>query len=275
MDKHSWLTLVAACALALVASTARAQETETYHVERVERVETVREPYRPHVLIEATGSYGLQLGTTDYLPAGAVGDWQHPFVHGFGVGATAGVFVDPQIALIANYEYSNARTMTGSLTGVIDEVQGTIDYHTLVAGMRVMAPLPFGAFQAEFAGGVVFPYQTELDIDHGPVLAQLPTPITGTGTRISHYSVGVGGHGLIGYRLPLGDMFYLALNLKIRVFETENSGETTEYRNFVTDYNAVPPTATTATVPNGDGAARPSTSVAADGRLQLAVGANF
>ena len=278
MKQHHWMTLVGVSALTLGAGSARAQdvETTTYRVERVETVEVEEQPaWRPHVLIEASGAYGVQFGTTDYLPSGAPGQWQHPIVHGFGVGGTAGVVLDPAVALVANYEYSNARSRHGQLTGVIDDVQGSIDYHTIVAGVRLMAPLPFGALQAELAGGVLLPYETLLEVTYGPALGQLPTPITGTGTRITHYSVGFGGHALMGYRIPLGDMFHLALNVKYRLFESENSGETTELNNFVTDYEALPPTATTATIPHGENAAQPTTNSVQDVRGQLVLGAMF
>lgn len=269
--------------LALFASTAEAQDEEVTvyqgdedRVVVVEGGQATPEQRRMSMLfIEATGAYGVQFGRTDYLPAGATADYQHPIVHGFGVGGTVGVSLIPGLAVIANYEYSNARSRHGSLQGVIDDVQGSIDYHTVVAGLRLSVPAGPGFFQAELAGGVVMPFHTELEITYGAALAGLPTPITGTGTMISNYSVGFGGHGMIGYRIPIFGPLYTALNIKLRTFESENAGETNELRNFVTDFEALPPTAITADVPRGDGAARPTTNSVQDVRLQLAIGAEF
>ena len=278
-------------AVTTAATSARAQDRELERVEvetyqapegRVAEVEAYRAPEaqvdahdaRPRYgFVEATGAYGVQFGETDYLPAGAVGDWQHPIVHGFGVGGTAGVVVLPGLALIANYEYANARSRTGSLDGVIEEVQGEISYHTITAGARLWVPLPFGAVQGEMAFGVVLPYETELNVQYGAGLA--PAGIAGAGRRIDEYSVGFGGHALLGYLIPIGDVFYTALNVKLRTFEAENSGERTRLTNFVTDFEAQPPTATTADIRYGDGAARPVTNSVQDVRLQLALGARF
>jgi hypothetical protein len=277
---------VALCAAALWGSAASAQTTDTRTSDTqtrtvmVSETEVVRaapsgDPTERHpmMLYELTGAYGVQFGSTEYLPSGSATDYQHPLVHGFGVGGTAGVFLQENLAVIANYEYSRAQSREGSVPGVIDEVQGVIDYHTIVAGLRLRVPVGFGAFQAELAGGVVLPFESVLDVRHGAMLSQLG--ITGTGQRISHYSIGFGGHALIGYEIPILDWLYVATNVKLRTFESENAGETTEYRNFVTDYAAVPPTATTATVQYGDGATRPSTYSVQDVRFQLAVGARF
>jgi hypothetical protein len=228
---------------------------------------------RPHVLLEASGGGGVQFGETDYLPAGTPGNYRHPLVLGFAVGGTAGLALDRHIALVANYEYSNAQSQRGDLMGVLDEVQGSIEYHTVALGVRLSAPLPFGWLQAELAGGFLFPFQTEIELTYGPALAQLPSPITGTGRRIDYYDVGFGGHGMIGYRLPLGDVLYMAANLKMRLFESENSGNRTELQNFVTDFAA--PSPTTTTIHYGEGAATPSTYSVQDFRLHLAIGAEI
>lgn len=268
--------------LALGASTAHAQEYDERQREmdlRAEQAEAAREaraePQPRHSMgfVEATGAYGVQFGETDYLPAGAAGSYEHPIVHGFGVGGTAGVTLIPGLSAIANYEYSNARSRTGSVQGVIDEVQGFIDYHTIVAGLRLSVPVGFGALQAELAGGVVLPFETELQVAYGPALGA--AGIAGTGSRIESYSIGFGGHGMIGYRIPIFDFLYTAINVKLRTFQSENSGETTQLRNFVTDFEAQPPVATDGAVTHGEGAARPSTQSVQDVRLQLAIGAEF
>ncbi|MDQ3035700.1 MAG: hypothetical protein M3Y87_25060 [Myxococcota bacterium] len=223
--------------------------------------------------VEATGAYGVQFGETNYLPAGAVGSYQHPIVHGYSVGGTAGITLIPGLSVIANYEYTDARSRTGSIQGVVDEAQGFIDYHTIVAGLRLSVPVGFGAIQAEVAGGVVLPFESELRLTYGAALA--PLGIAGSGSMIESYSVGFGGHGMIGYRIPIFDVFYTAINFKLRTFQSENSGERTVLRNFVTDFEAQPPVATDGEVIHGEGAERPLTTSVQDVRLQLAIGAQF
>lgn len=261
-------------ALLLSTPHARAQEIDLDDDVSTVRVEAP-EPDTSMFFVEATGAYGIQFGRTDYLPSGGLTNYQHPIVHGFGVGGTAGINLLPELALMANYEYSNARSREGWIPGVIDEVQGRIDYHTIVAGLRLSVPAGIGFFQAEFAVGVLLPFETELNIAYGPALAGLPTPITGSGSMISNYSIGFGGHGMLGYRIPIAGFLYTAINVKLRTFESENAGETTQLRNFVTDFTAQPPTATTADITFGEGAARPTTQSVQDVRLQLAFGAEF
>ncbi len=229
----------------------------------------------PHVFLEGTGAYGAQLGDIEYLPAGAPGAYEFPIVHGPAVGGTAGVFVAPNLALVANYEYTWAATVEGDIVGVLDRVQGYVDYHTTMVGFRLAIPMAYGAIQAEVDAGVLFPFHTTLEYDYGAALTQLPVPISGTGTRVTNFSVGFGGQALLGYQMPVTDNFYFALNLKIKVMQTENSGERTELRNFVTDFEAVPPTATTADIQHGEGAAQPQTRGINEARLQLAMGAQF
>lgn len=252
-----------ACSLSLAATVASAQERVYVDVDRA--------PRQPIGFIEATGGYGVQMGETDYLPDGALDEYQHPLVNGYAVGGTAGLFVSPLVSLIANYEYTEAWSRNGEIPGLLDEVQGEIDYHTITGGVRLRAPVGFGALRAELAVGVVLPYETELRFDYGPVVAQLG--LTGTGTRVEHFSTGFGGHGALGYEIPLGDMFYLALDVKMKVFQSDNSGESTEYRNMVTDFdNPVP---VTATVEHDDGAERPITSSVQSTRGHLTLGARF
>lgn len=271
-----WKGALACLGVIAVAPSAGAQE-RVVRVEEVE-VETVRRAEthdgRPDVFfVEANGAYGMQFGETDYLPAGPIGDWEHPMVHGFSVGATTGFMVMDSFALIASYDYSRAQSRIGGIDGLVDEVQGEIDYHTITAGGRFFVPLPYGSLQAELGIGVVLPFETELRFQYAPTLA--PAGITGTGTRIDEYSVGVGAHALFGYLVPIGDIFYGALNLKFRTFESENSGERTRLTNFVTDFEGQPPTATTGEIRYGDGAARPATNSVQDVRLQIAIGARF
>jgi hypothetical protein len=231
--------------------------------------------YRPLVLIEGTGGYGFQFGETEYLPSGAGDIYQHPMVHGYSVGGTLGVFLDPNLALIATYEYASAQSSRGDVPGVIDRIEGSIDFHTATAGLRLYHPIGFGRIRGELALGVLFPYSTELTVTHGAGLTQLPMPITGEGTRRDNYSVGFGGHAALGYEFPIVAGLYGALQVKYRLFQSENSGETTELRNFVTDYEAAPPRAVDATITHGDGAERPVTTSVQDVRLQATLGWMF
>lgn len=238
--------------------------------------DTVPPPTSPTMFFaEVTGSYGVQFGETDYLPAGTPGDYQYPLVHGLTFGGAAGVMLAPNIALVGVYDYTWATTPIGGVTGVLDRVQGTVDYHTAALGLRVYLPLDVGRIRAEMALGVLFPFHTQLELQYGPALGQLPTPIMGSGTMINDYSVGFGGHAALGYEIPITQNFYVDLNLRYRLYETENSGERTTLTNFVTDFGAVPPTAVTAVIPYGDGMATPHAYSVQDVRLQLGFGGGF
>ncbi|UJR84632.1 hypothetical protein [Sandaracinus amylolyticus] len=228
---------------------------------------------RPSIgFVEATGGYGLNFGRTDYLPAGAPGDWMHPMVFGYAFGGTAGITLVPGIALVASYEFSRAESRHGEIDGAVESVQGSVEAHTLTGGVRFYFPLPYGAFQAEVTAGALLPYETVVEVQYTGPLAQL---IGERGSRIDHYSVGVGGTALFGYVLPIGDVFYSSFNIKARLFETENSGETRVFNNYVTDFTTTPPTVTTAEIRFGDGGAQPTTNSLQDVRLQLALGARF
>ncbi|AKF02969.1 hypothetical protein [Sandaracinus amylolyticus] len=252
-------------------------ETETVRTAPAEpvEVEPAEQPHdaRPRIgFVEATGAYGVNFGRTDYLPAGAPADWMHPIVLGYAFGATAGISLVPGVALIANYEYARSESREGSIDGAVESVQGSIDNHSIVGGARFYVPLPYGAIQAELALGVLLPFQTEVEVQYTGALAQL---IGERGSRIDEYSVGFGGHALFGYMLPIGDVFYTSLNVKLRMFESENSGERRILNNYVTDYTTTPPTVVTGETRFGDGAAQPTTNSVQDIRLQLALGARF
>ncbi len=309
---HRLIAFTAACGLAIGGQTALAQEAEIeaevappsaevdvdaqppvattpQDAERQDRVVVVRQEapavradvdiddgddfYEDSfVFLEAAGATGFQLGDTEYLPSGTPGDWQFPVVYGFGVGGTAGVMVSDTVAIIVSYQYQRAQTRDGNLEGVLDNVEGRIDYHTTVAGVRVYVPTGFGAVRAELAVGVVFPHSTELQLDYGPGLALLPQPITGTGFRTSNFSVGYGGQARLGYEIPIVGPLYAALDVQLQVFQAENSGETTELRNFVVDFEATPPTAVNTTLLHGDGALRPETRGVGSGLAVLSLG---
>lgn len=228
---------------------------------------------RAYVFFEASGSYGMQLGETDYLPDGGPTAYRHPVVNGPAVGASIGVFVTKLIALSLNYEYTAAWTRSGEIPGVLDDVRGYIQYHTITFGPRLVVPAGFGRLRAEVGVGVVLPFDTQLEYEYAANLAAIG--ITGEGSRIDNYTIGFGAQGLVGYEFPLGDVVYLATDLKFKTLQSNNSDKTTELRNFVTDFEAVPPTATNATIEYQDGQARPTTNSVQSVRLQLSLGARF
>lgn len=271
----SWLVLggVATAQVELQGEEVEYGETETIVVDDVAVRVAVEEPvvdYRAHLLFELNGAWGGQIGDTDYLPSGAPDNYEHPLVQGPGAGGSIGLLLLPNVAVVGSYDYTWATTVTGDVPGVIDDVRGTIDYHAFGLGLRLIEPIGFGRIRAELGGDVLLPFETRLVVEHGAALGQVG--ITGTGEAVSTYSVGIGAHALIGYELPIGDHFYLSPTLRIRVFQSENAGETTTYRNFVTDYTASPPTAVDAEVRYGDGAARPETHAVADARALLSLG---
>ncbi len=247
------------CGLTLAAGTANAQQSMEDR----------------HVFIEANGGGGLQLGNTDYVNQNSATNYSFPWVGGYNVGATAGVMLGGPIALIASYEYDHSWSRTGSVPGVLDRTQGQISYHTAVVGFRLYVPTGFGAVRADLAAGVIFPFQTSLQYNYGAGLAQLPQAITGQGLLTNNYSVGVAGMARIGYQIPIAGPIYAAMDVEMQVAQSENSGETTKTTNFVSNFGATPPTATSATIRHGDNAARPSTFGFGAGRLVLSLGAAF
>lgn len=290
---HRLIALTVICGLALNAGTARAQDAEVdVDVQPpatppppdtvVVRQETVTAEvdvdddddfYDDSIFFaEAFGGGGFQLGDTEYLPSGTPGDWQFPVVYGFTVGGTVGLMLSDDIAVIVSYGYQRAQTRDGDLENVIENVEGRIDYHTAILGLRLYVPTGFGAFRGELGVGFVFPHSTELQIDYGPALALLPEPITGTGFRVTDFSFGYGGQARIGYEIRVFGPLYLALDLQLQVFQAENAGEVTELRNFVVDFAAMPPTAVNAVIRHGDGEERPETRGVGSGNLMLSVG---
>lgn len=264
-----------ACALAGVAGTAQAEGYDRERGEhRFERGEPTFE--RGEVgFFEATGAYGFQLGSTDYLPDGAFDDFKYPWVHGFAVGATSGVPLAKGLHLIGNYEYTQAWLADGDIEGVLDNVDGEISYHSAFIGLRVSRPVGAGRIRAEFAGGLIFPFEEELELDYGPALANLPEPITGTGTRTEKFDFGPGAYGMIGYEFPFDEFLYLSISVKLKAFQPDNHEEETEFDNFVTDFDVDQPEAITTEIDHGDGAARPIAEGIADARAHLGIGVRF
>ncbi|MFW5921398.1 MAG: outer membrane protein [Polyangiales bacterium] len=288
------LAAVMGCALILGfgLSTAQAQEgpggseaqlerdltaaEEEFHQSEVDELadEMTREEM-DRIFVEGHGGYGFQFGETQYLPDGP-NDSRHPLVNGWTAGATAGIFVHPQIALVAGYEYSKMRSVDGQAEPVLDNVEGRIDYHTVIGGLRLYVPVGPGAFRAQVGVGAVMPYEKKLVFDYGSQLEQVG--ITGKGRRIEHFNAGPGVAGQIGYELHLGDSpFYLAGDFKLQTFESNNKGRRTELRNFVTDFEEVPPQAVTTDIRHrkSGGDERPSTDSVQEVTLQLGLGARF
>jgi hypothetical protein len=142
--------------------------------------------------------------------------------------------------------------------------------------LRLYVPVGYGWFSGELAVGVAFPYTKRLEFVYNQALA--PAGITGTGERVENFSVGFGGHAQIGYQLPIVPGLYLGFSLKYKLFESENSGETSEFRNFL-DLDGLAeggaPTTVDATIEHGDGAARPMTDSVQEVRFQLSLGVGF
>ncbi len=230
-------------------------------------------PPPPTGFVEATGAYGFQLGSTQYLPDGSPQQYEHPMFHGYAIGATAGYFLAPQLALIASWEYAASTSREGELDGVLSRVQAEIDYHTAVIGLRLYQPAGIGLLRAELGLGLLFPHQTRLEMEYGPALAA--AGISGTGVREDEYGLGFGGHAVLGYEVPIHGPLYAAASLKLKVFQTDDDGETTRLRNLVTDFGGEPPVAIDADLEHGDGGAEPSTRSVQEARLQLALGVRF
>ncbi len=181
------------------------------------------------------------------------------------------------LAVIGSYQYRTASTREGSITGVLDRAQGDIHYHTFSIGVRMYRALGPGRLRSEFAAGLAFPFRTEEEVDYGPALAA--AGIRGSGSMIDHYNLGYGAQAQIGYELPVlptpYGTLYAAFAIELRAFQSGNNGRSTELDNFVTDLAATPPTATTATIDNENGAAQPRQYAVSDVTWRLAVGARF
>jgi hypothetical protein len=223
--------------------------------------------------VEAMGGWGFQLGETEYLPDEAPTRYKHPLVTGWSAGATAGWLLADDLALIGSYQYRTASSREGSITGVLDRVQGEVQYHTMAIGVRLYRAAGPGRLRSELAAGVALPFETKLEYDYGPRLA--PAGVSGTGTLTDEYNLGYGVQGQLGYEMPVTGKLYVALALELRVFQSNNRGKETRLDRFVTDFTATPPVATTATIENDDGMGQPRTYAVAELAPQLAIGARF
>lgn len=244
-----------------------------------EQVTIVAEPQEDpdRAFVEAFGTYGFSFGVTNYVPEGSPTDTEHPLTRGFGVGGTAGVLVAENLALIGSYEYAQADSRDGFVTNVLEEVNGSIDYHTITAGVRVMRDVGPGRVHAQVALGVVLPFETELTYDYADAMAGLPDPIMGTGTRTSEYNLGVGGHGQVGYSFELGAGAFLTTAVKLRTFQSNNNDKEVVLENFVVDFQDPegPQAVDMTTTFDADGGTPPTTYSVQDIRAQLALGFMF
>jgi len=234
----------------------------------------------PHetAFVEAEGGWGFQLGELPYLPDGSPTQFKHPLVTGWSAGFTGGWLLADDLAVIGSYQYRTASTRDGSLTGVLDEVEGRIHYHTFAVGVRLYRETGPGRLRSEFAVGLTLPFQTTREYDYGPALA--PVGIRGTGTMVDKYNVGYGVQAQVGYEWPVVNTpygnLYVAFLMELRAFQSTNNGRSTELNNFVTDLTAVPPAAITATIEHEkNGGPQPSQYAVSDVTWRLAVGARF
>lgn len=224
--------------------------------------------------LQINGGYGLQIGTTPYVPQ-EDGSFDHPLTNGFAVGASAGINLSRGVAFLISYDFTSAHSRSGQIANAVDDIDGEISYHSIVGGLRITRDCGAGWFFGHLGVGVVLPFETKVTYLYDPALATLPTPITGEGTRTAHFGVAYGAQAGLGYAIPLSRGVYLGVMLKLKAFETTNEDKETELRNFVTDFRATPPVATTVIIEHGGGVTPPNTYSVQDVRAHLAVGYNF
>ncbi len=224
-------------------------------------------------IVEITGAYGLQFGTTPYIPQGNGTSFDHPLTNGFAFGATAGYRVFPGIYAVANYEFTSASSVDGEILGAVDKIEGKIRYHTIVAGLRSVRPIGPGRLLGELGIGVVLPFETELEYTYNQALA--PAGIEGIGTTTNEYNLGIGAQGVLGYQIDIASYFYAAALLKVNSFTTSNNGKSRKLDNFVADFTAQIPSAVTAETEFDSDGVQPSTFSVQALRFQLAIGAYF
>ncbi|HET6611421.1 MAG TPA: hypothetical protein VFG83_05510 [Kofleriaceae bacterium] len=224
--------------------------------------------------LEINGGYGLQIGTTPYVPQ-ADGSFEHPLTHGYAIGASGGAYVAEGVSFLISYEFTSAHSRKGEIANAVDDIDGEIHYHSVAAGLRITRDAGAGWFFGQLQAGIVLPFQTQLTFRYNPALTALPEPITGSGSRTSSYGIAYGAQAALGYAIPISDGVYLGAMIKLKAFETSNNGENTKLDNFVVDFTAEPPVATTATIENGTVANPPNTYSVQDIRAHLVIGYQF
>jgi hypothetical protein len=222
--------------------------------------------------VEVAGSYGLSFGEQEFVPTGTPGESENPLTNGVGFNATAGYALAPGFDIIADYNYATATSRSGEVTGVLDGVKGSVDYHTLTAGMRTSLGLGAGRIYGELGLGVVLPFDTRLEYQYAEPMSAVG--ISGTGVKTDNYNLGFGAHGEAGYQFPITSAAYVASALRVQSFQSSNAGRTTEYDNFVADFAA--PQAITMDVNHAtDSGATPVTYSVQDLRLSIDLGYRF
>jgi hypothetical protein len=194
---------------------------------------------RPIGFFEVAGNYGISFGEQEFVPEGTPTDRENPLTNGFGFNATAGYTLTPGFDLIADYNYASAKSRVGEITGVLDEVHGSVHYHTITAGVRTSLGIGPGRVYGELGAGIVLPFHTTLEVEYADPMSELG--ITGTGTKVDNYNLGYGAHGEAGYQFTITPQAYLGTSLRIQSFQSSNAGKTTEFDNFVTDFAAPAP----------------------------------
>jgi hypothetical protein len=217
---------------------------------------------------EAYGGYGFQFGEQDYLPK-EMGGYKHPLTNGYALGAAAGWEFVRGLALVGNYQFASAQSRSGELLGALDDVQGEISYHILALGLRNTRALGPGRVFGEVGGGVILPFETQVNVAYGPALAA--ADITGTGSRTDEYRTGVGAYGQLGYQWDIEAGVYLAGGVRVQSFQSNNNGEQSRFDNFVTDFGA-PQAMNTAITYDSESAVAPHTYSVQDLRLNIALG---
>ena len=224
--------------------------------------------------VEAQAGYGLQLGLTQYVPDGEPGQFKHPLTNGFVVGGTAGLFLTDSLSAIATYEFARARSRSGEITGVVDDISGKISYHSALAGVRMDRSFGPGRILGQLGLGAVFPFETELEYEYGEALA--PAGITGEGTLVSDYNVAYGGRATFGFQLPIAEGIYFGNHVTLEAFQSSNNNREAQLENFVEDFTAEPPEAVDAVIEyDSDGGAQPNTYPVSSARIQLVLGYEF
>ncbi len=266
MQPNPWATILISLGVTAASASIAAADPST--------TVDLAEPHPPTIgFVEAFGNWGVNFGQTDYVPDGRPFTTKYPFANGFGGGVTVGLIVLPDwMSVILDYRYAHTGTRTGSLNGVLSNVQGTLDSHSFTAGIRVENRLGPGSVYSEMALGTLLPFHTTIELEYVPGLAAIG--IAGKGTKTDDYRYALGGHAELGYHYDLPLRLYVGLGIRIATFQGSNAGKRTTLENFVTDFTAPVPM-TTSFGHSTDGPIAPTTYSVQDIRLNLSFGYRF